>query len=153
FAGVYLAVETALNSFLEPILYGRTTGVTALGLLIAALFWTWLWGIPGLLLSTPMTVCLAVLGKYVKSLEFLSILRGEEAEVATEVRLYQRLLALDPDEAHRIIEEELRLRPRAEVFDQVLIPTLSHVERDFTRGEIEEREQRFAWRFVDDVLD
>ncbi len=79
-------LETILNSFLEPILYGRTTGVTALGLLIAALFWTWLWGLLGLILSTPITVSLAVLGKYVPALRFFSTLMGEDAELPQDIR-------------------------------------------------------------------
>ena len=89
------ACEIGLNSFLEPVVYGKTTGVSALGLLIAAMFWTWIWGALGLLLSTPLTVCLAVLGKYVPSLNFLAILLGEKVELAPDVKLYQRLVALD----------------------------------------------------------
>ena len=97
-------VEVVLNSFLEPVIYGKTTGVSALGLLVAAMFWTWLWGTLGLLLSTPLTVCLAVLGKYVPSLRFFATLLGEEAELEPDVRFYQRLVALDRDGAIEVVE-------------------------------------------------
>ncbi len=150
--GLFLAVETVLNS-VEPIIYGRTTGVSALSLLVAAMFWTWLWGLEGLLISTPVTVCLAVLGKYVPSLSFFSTLLGEEAELEQDVRFYQRLLALDQDGATEIAEEALKERPRAEIFDSILIAALSRAERDFAREEIDERERAFVWRVVGEIVE
>ena len=100
---LFAVVETALNSFLEPVIYGKTTGVSALGLLVAAMFWTWLWGLLGILLSTPLTVCLAVLGKYVPSLGVFATLLGEEADLDPDVRFYQRLVALDHDGADEVV--------------------------------------------------
>lgn len=147
------AVELALNSFVEPVIYGKTTGVSALGLLIAAMFWTWLWGTPGLLLSTPLTVCLVVLGKYVPSLGFFAILLGEKAELDPDVRLYQRLVALDRAGAKDVVEAALKVRPRVDVFDQVLIPTLSRAEHDVARGYLDESEQAFIWDVIGDVVD
>ena len=153
FLGLFLLMETALNSFLEPIIYGKTTGVSALGLLVAAMFWTWLWGVWGLLLSTPMTVCLAVLGKYVPSLGFFATLLGEDSELAPDVRYYQYLLALDQDGAGEFVDEFLKGNPRVELFEEVLIPALSAAERDFARGEIDEREQAYIWRVTSEILD
>ena len=101
------------------------------------MFWTWLWGTLGLLLSTPLTVCLAVLGKYVPSLWFFATLLGEEAELEPDVRFYQRLVALDRDGAIEVVEAALKQRPRVEVFDQVLVPALSRAERDAARDELE----------------
>src|SRR5262249_17770703 len=118
-------VEIALNSFLEPLIYGKTTGVTALGLLLAAMFWTWLWGSLGLLLSTPMTVCLAVMGKYVPSLRFFTTMLGDTSVLTPDAKLYQRLVALDRDGARDIVDSALKERSRAEVFDGLLVPTLS----------------------------
>lgn len=151
--GLFAAIELLANSFLEPVIYGRTTGVSALGLLVAAMFWTWLWGPLGLLLSTPMTVCLAVLGKYVPGLGVFATLLNEEAHLEPDVRLYQRLLAMDQDGATVLVEDELKRRPRAEVFDQVLIQALTRAERDRSRNDIDERELTFVWRVVGDLLD
>ena len=146
------AVEVAL-SYLEPVIYGRTTGVSALGLLIAAMFWTWLWGLLGTLLSTPMTLCLAVLGKYVPSLGFFATLLGEEAELDQNIRLYQRLVSRDQDGATVVIEAALKERPRAEVFDQMLVPALSRAGRDAALGELEESDLAFILRVVAEILD
>ncbi len=150
---LFAVVEVVANTFLEPVIYGRTTGVSALGLLVAAMFWTWLWGGLGLLLSTPLTVCLAVLGKYVPGLRFFATLLGEEAQLEPDVRFYQRLLAMDQDSATQFIEEDLKKHPRAEVFDTVLIPTLSRCERDRARDAIDDREQALVWRVINDLLE
>jgi hypothetical protein len=107
----------------------------------------------GLFLSTPLTVCLAVLGKYVPSLRFFATMLGEEADLEPDVRFYQRLVALDRDGAVEMIETALKQRPRVEVFDQVLVPALSRAERDAMRGELGETEQAFVWRVVGEVLD
>ena len=147
------AVEAALISFLEPVIYGKTTGISALGLLIAAMFWTWLWGTLGLLLSTPLTVCLAVLGKYVPGMWFFATLLGEEAELEPDVRFYQRLVALDRDGALEAVETELKKRPRVEVFDKVLVPALSRAERDVAGDELSESKQEFVWGVVGELLD
>jgi hypothetical protein len=150
---LYGTLEAVANSFLEPVVYGRTTGVSALGLLVAAMFWTWLWGGLGLLLSTPMTVCLAVLGKYVPGLGFLATLLGEETALEPDVRFYQRLLAGDQDGAVAILDAALKGHPRADVFDQVLIPALSRAERDRSSDDIDETELTFIWRVVGELLD
>jgi len=149
---LFATLEIAANSFLEPMIYGKTTGVSALGLLVAAMFWTWLWGALGLLLSTPLTVSLAVLGKYVPSLGFFATFLREEVDLDPGVRFYQRLLAMDQDGATAVIDAMLKKHPRAEVFDKVLIPTLSMAERDFAREDIDEREQAFIFRVTNDVL-
>jgi len=120
---------------------------------VAAMFWPWLWGALGLFLSTPLTVCLAVLGKYVPGLSFFATLLGEEPALEPDVRFYQRLLAMDQDGATEIVETALRQQPRDEVFDQVLIPTLSRAERDRAQDEIDERELAFIWRVVGDLID
>jgi hypothetical protein len=146
-------VEIGLNSFLEPVIYGKTTGISALGLLVAAMFWTWLWGTLGLLLSTPLTVCMAVLGKYVPNLWFFATLLGEEAELEPDVRLYQRLVALDREKAFEVVEKELKERPRVDVFDQILVPVLARAERDMARAELGDAERDFVWSVVGEILD
>jgi len=151
-AAFFGVIEVALG-YLEPLIYGKTTGVSALGLLVAAMFWTWLWGLLGILLSTPMTVCLAVLGKYVPSLGFFATLLGEEGELDQDIRFYQRLVSLDQDGATTVVEAALKERPRAEVFDQILVPALSRAGRDALRGELDESDMAFIRRVVGEILD
>ena len=150
---LFAVVEAALTSFLEPVIYGKSTGISALGLLVAAMFWTWLWGTMGLLLSTPLTVCLAVLGKYVPSMWFFAALLKEESELAPDVRFYQRLVALDRDGAIQVVESALKQRSRVDVFDQVLVPTLARAEHDVARDELDDTMQAFIWGVVGEVLD
>jgi predicted PurR-regulated permease PerM len=146
-------IEIAANSYLEPLIYGKTTEVSPLSLLVAAMFWTWLWGVLGLLLSTPLTVCLAVLGKYVPSLGFLATLLGEEPPLAQDVKFYQRLLALDEDAANEILETALKQSSRVEVFDSILIPALRRTKRDLARDELGDEEREFIARVVNGSLD
>jgi predicted PurR-regulated permease PerM len=150
---LFAVVEVTLASFLEPIIYGKTTGVSALALLVAAMFWTWLWGAMGLLLSTPLTVCLAVLGKYVPSMWFFAALLSEDADLEPDVRFYQRLVALDRDGAIQIIDAALKKRSRVQVFDEVLVPTLSRAERDAGRDELDDTKREFVWGVVSQILD
>ena len=127
--------------------------MSALGLLVAAVFWTWLWGLLGTLLSTPLTLCLAVLGKYVPSLSFFATILGKEAELDQDIRFYQRLVSLDQDGATAVVDAALKERPRAEVFDQILVPALSRAERDAARGELEESDMAFIRRVIGEILD
>ncbi len=150
---LFAVVEAVLNSYLEPVIYGKTTGVSALGLLVAAMFWTWLWGTMGLLLSTPLTVCLAVLGKYVPSLRFFATLLGEEVELHPDVKFYERLVALDRRGALALIEEHAKHMPRADIFDRILVPALRRAERDAAGNELGGHEEAFVWRVVEDVLE
>ena len=150
---LFAVVEAVLTSFLEPVIYGKTTGISALGLLVAAMFWTWLWGTMGLLLSTPLTVCLAVLGKYVPSLWFFAALLKEEADLEPDVQFYQRLVARDREGALEIVEAALKQRPRVQVFDEILVPALSRAEHDVARDELDESMQAFVWAVVGEILE
>lgn len=151
--GLFLVIEIALNSFLEPIIYGKTTGVSALGLLVAAMFWTWLWGVWGLLLSTPLTVTLAVLGKYVPALSFFSTILSEDSELGLDVRYYKKLLALDEDGAVETVEEAAKTLSRLEIFDQILLPALARAERDSSRDEVDEETYAFVLRITEQLID
>lgn len=125
---MYFVLEVVTANFLEPMLYGSSTGISAIAILIAAIFWTLLWGLPGLLLSTPLTVCLVVIGRQVPHLYFLDVLFGEEAELPPPERFYQRMLASNVQEARGLVESMLKTKPREEVYDTVLVPSLSMVE-------------------------
>jgi hypothetical protein len=132
-SGLFVGLELATNSVLEPWLYGHSTGISQVALLVAVLFWTWLWGPVGLLLATPLTVCLSVLGTYVPSLAFLGVVLSDE-EVEGLNTYYQRLVARDQDEAVAIVEAALQAQPLVEVYDTVLVPALSYAKQDRERA-------------------
>jgi len=136
--GLYAALEIATANFFEPWLYGSRTGISSLALLASAIFWTLLWGWPGLVLATPLTACLIVLGRHVPQLRFLHVLLGEDAELAPEAKFYERLLAMDQNEAHSIADRFLTKRPLIEFYDLVLLPALGMVEQDRHRGAFDE---------------
>jgi hypothetical protein len=121
---------------LEPWLYGASTGLSPVAVLVAAVFWTMLWGPLGLLVSTPLTVCLVVLGRHVPQLGFFNVLLGDEPALSPEVRFYQRLLARDPDEATALAEEYLEDGSLDRLYDSVILPALVHAEQDRLRGSL-----------------
>lgn len=127
---LFLALELFSNNVVEPWLYGSSTGMSTVAILIAAVFWTTLWGPVGLLLSTPLTVCLAVVGRYVPQLAFLDVMLGSEPVLAPSERLYQRMLAGDPEEGEDIAEEILKERPLIAFYDEVALPALRLAEAD-----------------------
>jgi predicted PurR-regulated permease PerM len=125
-----VALELASNLVMEPLLYGQSAGVSAVALLVAVAFWTWLWGPAGLFLATPLTVCLGVLGKYVPQLEFLGVLMGDEPVLEPHVRYYQRLLAKDPHEAAGLAEDYRDTYGPDALYDALLVPALVMAKRD-----------------------
>lgn len=133
-AAIFLVLELTSNNIVEPWLYGSRTGLSPLAIIVAAIFWAWLWGPVGLILSTPLTVCLAVLGRYVPQFEFLEILFGSEPVLDPKERLYQRLLAGDPDEATDQAEEMLEEDYLEDYYGNVAIPALLLAEQDRRRG-------------------
>ncbi|WP_051154517.1 AI-2E family transporter [Rhizobium mongolense] len=145
-AAIFLALELTSNNIVEPWLYGSRTGLSPLAIIVAAIFWAWLWGPVGLILSTPLTVCLAVLGRYVPQFEFLEVLFGSEPVLDPKERLYQRLLAGDPDEATDLAEEILEEDYLEEYYGKVAIPALLLAEQDRRRGVLtaEQMEQVFG---------
>ena len=142
---LFVVVELISNNVIEPWLYGSRTGLSPLAIIVAAIFWTWLWGPLGLLLSTPLTVCLVVLGRHVPQFEFLDVLFGSEPVLEPHEALYQRLLAGDPDEATDRAEEFLEDNDLVDFYEQVAIPALALGEMDRARGVMDEsRRQRVA---------
>lgn len=135
-AGLFCGGELVTSNVIEPFLYGSQTGVLPAALLLAAIFWTWLWGATGLLLSTPLTVFLAVTGSHVRRLGFLHVLLSDEPVLGVDARFYQRLLANDRDEAGEIIDEFMKEKPLPAVFEEVILPSLQLLEADRARGRI-----------------
>ncbi|HLH93446.1 MAG TPA: AI-2E family transporter [Xanthobacteraceae bacterium] len=133
-AAVFLVLEPLVGQVLEPLVYGHSTGLTPVAIIIAATFWTWLWGPIGLLLSTPLTVCLGVIGRHVPGLEFLDIMIGDEPPLTPAQSFYQRTLAGDVDEAVDQAEQTLRRRSLSYVYDQVALKALILAQIDLRRG-------------------
>jgi predicted PurR-regulated permease PerM len=126
--GLFVVLELLSNNVMEPWLYGKTTGVSVVAVLVAAVFWTWLWGIVGLLLATPLTVCLLVIGKHVPQLSFLDVLLGNEPVFAPARRVYQRLVAGDQEEAVELVEAACGDQSLVQVYDTMLISALALAE-------------------------
>ena len=150
--GMFAAVELFCGNVVEPWLYGKGTGVSGVAVLVAAVFWTWLWGIAGLLLATPLTVCLLVIGKHVPQLSFLHVLLGNEPVFEPKRRVYQRLLAGDQEEATELLDEDLAKRPLAEVYDTLLIPALALAETDWHGGEMDEARHTFILQSLREMI-
>ena len=110
---------------LEPVLYGQSAGVSEFALLVAIVFWTWMWGGIGLVMATPMTVCFVVMARHVPSLEWVEILMGDNPKVRPWMVLYQRLLAGDEAEASGFLRAELRKKSPMEVLDETVLPAIA----------------------------
>ncbi|MDE2450869.1 MAG: AI-2E family transporter [Gammaproteobacteria bacterium] len=155
--GIYGIVEFFNYAVLEPWLYAARTGVSPVGLLLAAAFWTWLWGLAGLLLSVPITVCLVVMGKYVPQLEFFEVLLGDEPALEPYQQLYQRLLTSNRDEADMLLEGALQEHSLRQVCDIAIVPALRLLEADFARGALKPGRRRAVLdhfqEWVDELLD
>lgn len=150
--GLFVVLELGFANVIEPLLIGHSTGVSPLSLLVAAAFWTWLWGPVGLLLSTPLTVCLVVLGKHVPQLEFFDVLLGDERALTADVTYYQRLLARDQDEATQIVLAHVRAQSLEQVYDDVLIPALSHAKRDREREVLNQADEEFIFQVTREIV-
>jgi predicted PurR-regulated permease PerM/methylmalonyl-CoA mutase cobalamin-binding subunit len=135
--GVFALVEMIGSFVIEPWLYGQGTGISPLAVLLSALFWSWLWGPIGLVLATPLTVCLVVMGKYVPQLSFLSLLFSDAPALPAPARLYQRLLAQDQDEAWAVVKEDVGANPPLSIIDSTVLPALALAEEDLQKGSLE----------------
>src|SRR5262245_32867463 len=133
---LFIVVEFFSNLVVEPWAYGQSIGVSQAAWMIAIVFWTWLWGAVGLMLATPLTTCLVVMGKYVPGLKFFDVLLGDEPVLTPDVQLYQRLLARDEDEAAELVRERATKITRVELCDQVLIPVIIHARQDLRAGRL-----------------
>jgi predicted PurR-regulated permease PerM/CheY-like chemotaxis protein len=150
---LFATIEMTTAGLIEPWLYATRTGISSLAILLSAAFWTALWGPIGLVLSTPLTVCLVVLGHYLPQLEFLYILLGDEPVLTPEVAYYQRLLAMDKQEARQIAETFLKEKTLVELYDSVLIPALSLSEKDRHNDMLDEERQNFIYDTTKELID
>jgi predicted PurR-regulated permease PerM len=151
--GLFLGLELVTSMVMEPWLYGQSAGVSQVALLIAVIFWAWLWGPVGLLLATPLTVCLIVLGKHLPALGFIVVLMGDRPVIEAKARYYQRLLARDQDEATDIVEAYVSADGRESVYDAVLLPALYYAKQDHDRGLLTEGDAQFVGQATREILD
>lgn len=149
---LFVAIELVIANVVEPWLYGATTEISPLAVIVSALFWTWLWGGVGLVLATPLTVCLAVTGKYLPDLAFLDLLMGDKPSIAPGDRLYQRLLALNEEEAGDIVEKFTQEQNALSAFDEVMIPALRSIEVDFRGGVLSDAARADAFQILRQII-
>ena len=150
---LFLFLELTIANLIEPWLYGSHTGVSSLAILVAAIFWGMLWGPVGLVLSTPLTVCLILIGRYIRQLNFLEILLGDEPVLSPQAHFYQRLLALDDEEARDIAGKYLKENPIGNLYDAVLIPALSLAEEDRHMNVLDEIRTKFIYQSTRELIE
>jgi hypothetical protein len=151
--GLLIALELVTANVVEPVLFGHSAGVSPVALLVAVAYWTWLWGPIGLVLSTPLTVCLVVLGRYAPSLKFLEVLLSQDASLEPDVNYYQRLLATDQDEAADLVEEYVTSHSPEAVYDDILVPALTMARRDREKDELTREEEQFIVQATEDIVE
>jgi predicted PurR-regulated permease PerM len=135
---LFAGLEFVIANFVEPHIYGKRTGISSFALVVMAIVWTLLWGWPGLIVSTPLTVCLIVMGRHIPQMQFLHILLGDDAELSPEAHFYERLLAMDQPETRQIAERFLEGRDLVDLYDNVVLPALILSEQDRHKGVLDE---------------
>src|SRR5205823_10246415 len=151
--GVFVALEILLAYVIEPWLYGKSAGLSPIAVITAVIFWTWLWGPVGLLLAMPLTVCVAVMGRHIPEFGYLNVLLGVEPVLSPEERFYQRLIALDHDEAAELVESHLTAHGIAATFDDVIVPALTLAETDRRKGSLEPARERFVYEHARQIIE
>jgi hypothetical protein len=151
--GLFVITEVAVSNLVEPMLYGAHTGISSLAIVMAAIFWTAIWGPIGLVVSTPLTVCLLVVGRHAPQLRFLHILLGDEPPLTPESRFYQRLLAMDYEEAREVLQKCLNEMSLEELYENVLIPALGLAEQDRHQNLLQDENERFISQSTRELID
>jgi predicted PurR-regulated permease PerM len=149
---LFAVLDLIASNVVEPWLYGARTGISSLALLVTTVFWTMLWGWAGLVLAVPLTVCVIVLGRYVPRMSFLHVLLGDETALSVEAQFYQRLLALDQDDARSIAFNFLKSHSLMSLYDQVLIPALALAEQDRHKGALGGTRESFLFLSVSEIV-
>ena len=152
-AALFIIAEPIAGHVVEPVLYGQHTGLSPVAIVIATLFWTVLWGPIGLLLATPLTVCLVVLGRHIEALHFIEVLLGDEPALAPHERFYQRLLAGDATDAADQAEEQLKTQALSTYYDAVPMQALMLAQVDSAHGKLPREKQLDVRDTIDEVVD
>ena len=151
--GVFVLLEIVTANYVEPHVYGKHTGLSSLAVLIAAAFWTLIWGPVGLILSVPLTVCLVVMGSHIPSLGFLAVLLGDQPVIPLYTAFFQRMLAHDEREASEILQTCLKSETLASVYDSILIPALTLVEMERQKGELDDSTVHYIRTSTSEMVD
>jgi predicted PurR-regulated permease PerM len=149
---LFVTLELITANLIEPWLYGAHTGMSALALLVTTVFWATLWGPLGLILSTPLTVCVVVLGRHIPHLSFLHILLGDQPVLAPDAHLYQRLLAMDDQEARLVADQYRKEKSLAQLYDTVMIPALTMAEQDRHKGALDAEREEFLFLTLREMI-
>src|ERR1700685_4516937 len=152
-AALFLVVESIAGQVIEPLVYGRSAGLSPVAVIVSATFWTWLWGPIGLILATPLTICLVVLGRHVEQLKFLEVRFGDEPPLTPAELIYQRMLARDPVEAADQARIFLKDRPLTAYYDEILLEALRLAQADAQRGSLDEDQMRRIRDAVAELVD
>ena len=150
---LFIVLELLSNNVMEPWLYGSSTGVTPIALIVAALVWTWLWGPVGLVLATPLTVCLVVMGSHIPKLAFLSILLSDNEALTPAEDCYQRLLRAGEHDEMELVDNYLKTSPMSALFDSVLIPVVAAAGTDHRLGYLDAGQLDSVERAMSDIVD
>ncbi len=149
---VFFCLEVMTANYAEPRLYGKHTGLSSIAILVAAAFWTLIWGPVGLVLSVPLTVCLVVLGSHVPNFEFLTVMLGDQPPIPPSSQLFERLLARDEHEASGVLDAYLHDHTQAQVYDEVAIPALTMAERYRHQQDLPEDAERFIYATLRELI-
>jgi predicted PurR-regulated permease PerM len=152
-AALFLSVEPLVGHMLEPLLYGHSTGLSPVAVVASATFWTWLWGPIGLILATPLTICLVVLGRHVDRLKFLDVMFGDQPALTPAELVYQRMLARDPVEAAEQAHKFLKEKPLLAYYDEILLPGLKLAQADAERGLLDDERTLRVRDAVAEIID
>jgi predicted PurR-regulated permease PerM len=151
--GLFVVLEILSNNVMEPWLYGSSTGVSPVALIIAAVFWTWLWGPVGLVLATPLTVCLVVMGRHIPRLAFLSVVFSDEEALTPAQDCYYRMIAMGEKDEAELVETYLKENSLAALFDSVLLPVITLAETDHRNESLDDEQRAMVERSLRDILE
>jgi predicted PurR-regulated permease PerM/methylmalonyl-CoA mutase cobalamin-binding subunit len=149
----YATLELIAGNVVEPWLYGHSVGVSGLGVILAAIFWTWIWGPIGLVLAVPLTVCLVVTAQYIPQLRFIAVLLGDQPTLSLDERVYQRLLAFDDNESRKLAKQYLETATLEKFYDEVLMPVLAMAERDREEELLSDEQEEFVEDAVEELIE
>jgi hypothetical protein len=150
---MFLILEPVVGQIIEPLLFGHSSGLSPVAVIAAATFWTWLWGPVGLILATPLTICLVVLGRHVDRLAFLDVMLGDQPALSPPELVYQRMLARDPVEAVEQAQKFLKDKPLVAYYDEVVIEGLRLAQGDAERGSLDDERKIHIRDAVAEIVD